>query len=328
MSIFSKLLGVINLDRKSKVQPATPSPDAIKKAILDEVPVLTKKLDSSVVVNGVKADIGKNVELGLERQLRTRQFGIKFVLTPKMRAIVHPEIIKNVSLIQDLPSQYFTEVEELVMRSVAAGGDLKTLSIELHERFGITRDRAAWIATNQNRKVTAVMRRERALECGLTRAVWTHMRSQHPRQSHIDANGREYDVAKGCLIDGEYIQPGQLDDCHCAANLIFPWSSGKKDTPLAITDNASPSVVASVHKDHRERLAAQGMLRGLMAHWDGWRSMQGDDVTMKQRQFFIQYGIDVLSAQGLNKTDSIALSAKIMATLREANVEFTLDANG
>jgi superfamily II DNA or RNA helicase len=100
---------------------------------------------------------------------------------------------------------------------------------------------------------------------------------------------------------------------------------GEIDKPITVPYDATPIVVASVKKHHRERQDAQRMLRGLMSYYGGWRTVEGDDVAMQQRRFFITYNIDVLSAMALNKADAIALAARVMATLREANVEFTLD---
>jgi uncharacterized protein with gpF-like domain len=168
------------------------------------------------------AKASQNLDANLIRQMRDRKFAIHFELTPEMRAIVHTEIVQNVSLIQSIPSQYFTEVEGLVMRSVEVGGDLKTLTDELHKRFGITMDRAGRIALDQNKKVNAAMNRTRQLELGITKATWIHTTCNHPRQSHIDFSGKEYDVAKGAYIDGEWIWPGMKIGCHCMSRSIMP----------------------------------------------------------------------------------------------------------
>ena len=168
------------------------------------------------------AKASQNLDANLVRQMRDRKFAIHFELTPEMRAIVHTEIVQNVSLIQSIPSQYFTEVEGLVMRSVAVGGDLKTLTDELHKRFGITMDRAGFIALDQNRKVNAAMNRERQLELGITKATWVHTASNHPRQSHIDFDGKTYDIKEGALIDGKRIWPGTEINCHCMSRSIMP----------------------------------------------------------------------------------------------------------
>lgn len=238
MSIFSKLLDAINLGHKAKAPPAksaNTSPFTIEKALLDEIPVFTKQVDSSAVMDRVNTDIKTNVEQGMERQLRTRKFGIHFELTPEMRAIIQPEIAKNVSLIQDIPSQYFTEVEGLVMRAVAVGGDLKTLTDELHKRYGITLDRAGRIATDQNKKVNAVMNRVRQLELGITKAIWIHTQGgcavncTHPTaaevrmsEAHKAFSGQTYDIAEGALIDGKRVWPGSESGCHCMSRSIMP----------------------------------------------------------------------------------------------------------
>jgi len=202
MSIFSKLLGAINLDRKSKEHPSQP--------------------ENANPFVGIKVDIIKNVEQGMERQLRTRNFGIKFELTPEMRVIVLPEIAKNVSLLQDIPSQYFAEVEGMVMRAIASGGDLRTLSLDLHARCGITLERAGFIARDQNRKINAVMSRVRTLELGYTHATWLHVSCKYPRQSHVDFSGKTYEIAKGAYIDGKYIWPGSETGCGCISLAVTP----------------------------------------------------------------------------------------------------------
>jgi uncharacterized protein with gpF-like domain len=171
---------------------------------------------------GFVAQASKNLDLNMERQLRTRKFGIHFELTPQMRAVVHTEIVQNVSLIQSIPSQYFTEVEGLVMRSVEVGGDLKTLTDELHKRFGITLDRAARIAVDQNRKINSVMTKTRDLELGITKAIWIHTACLYPRQSHVDFHGKEYDVAEGALIDGKRVWPGSEIGCRCMSKPVLP----------------------------------------------------------------------------------------------------------
>lgn len=182
------------------------------------------KFDESApkLAAGFVAKASQNLDLNMQRQMRARKFGIHFELTPEMRAIVHTEIVQNVSLIQSIPSQYFTEVEGLVMRSVAVGGDLKTLTDELHKRYGITLDRAARIAIDQNRKINSVMTKTRDLELGITKAIWLHTACPYPRQSHVDFHGKEYDVAEGALIDGKRVWPGSEIGCRCMSKPVLP----------------------------------------------------------------------------------------------------------
>jgi uncharacterized protein with gpF-like domain len=143
-----------------------------------------------------------------------------------MRDAMNATIEANVSLIKSIPSQYLTEVEGIVMRGFSSGRDLKTISDELQKRYGITARRAAFIAQDQNDKLTATVTQARRVELGLFDAEWQHSHAgKEPRPSHVKA-GKEkkrFDVRKGCYIDGEWILPGQKPRCRCSSRTILPF---------------------------------------------------------------------------------------------------------
>ena len=137
---------------------------------------------------------------------------------------------ENVSLIKSIQSEYASEVEGLVMRSVAAGRDLKTLTDELEERYDITRRRAKLIANDQNNKATVQMARARQLSMGVTKARWMHTGGgKTPRQSHVHANGKVFDLAKGLYIDGKWTFPGEEINCGCVTAPIIPGVDDEED---------------------------------------------------------------------------------------------------
>jgi len=155
--------------------------------------------------------------------LKKAGFSVKFNMTPETRDILHATIGENVSLIKSISSQYFTDIEGMVMRSVAAGMDVGSLAKEIEHTYGVTKRRAAFIASDQNNKSSANVNRARQMQLGITHARWRHSRGgRHPRPSHVAANGQRYEIAKGCYIDGEYIQPGYLPRCRCVAQSILP----------------------------------------------------------------------------------------------------------
>ena len=95
-------------------------------------------------------------------------------MTTPMNNALQATITENVGLIRSIPERYFTEVEGLVMRSVARGRDLSYLTDELQKRYGITRRRAALIARDQNNKATSVMQAARQKSLGITQGIWRH----------------------------------------------------------------------------------------------------------------------------------------------------------
>ena len=144
--------------------------------------------------------------------------------------VMQATVQENVSLIKSIQSEYASEVEGLVMRSVAAGRDLKTLTDELEERYDITRRRAKLIANDQNNKATAQMARARHLSMGVTKARWMHTGGgKTPRQSHVHANGKVFDLAKGLYIDGKWTFPGEEINCGCVTAPIIPGVDDEED---------------------------------------------------------------------------------------------------
>lgn len=164
-------------------------------------------------------------DMSLNKQLRDAGFSVKFQQTDDMRDAFSSVVGENVSLIKSIPAKYLTDVEGDIMRSVQAGRDLRALQDDLMKRYDMTKKRAAFISRDQNNKATAVMTKARRLSIGITEAEWVHSGGGvHPRPSHVKAGAerKRYDVRKGCLIDGEYIMPGQLPNCRCTSRAIIP----------------------------------------------------------------------------------------------------------
>lgn len=162
-------------------------------------------------------------EVSLMDSLRQKGFVVKFQMTKAANDVFQATVQENVGLIRSIAQEYLLEVEGMVMRSVNLGRDLSGLTKELEKRYGITRRRAAFIARDQNNKATATINRVRQKSLGITHAKWRHSHGgKVPRQSHLKADGKTYEVDKGMLIDGEYIRPGELPNCRCVSISIIP----------------------------------------------------------------------------------------------------------
>lgn len=163
-------------------------------------------------------------DLALKAALKKGGFTVEFKTTREMNDVLQASVAENVSLIKSIPSEYFTQVEGSVMRSVQAGRDLHQLAEELHHRHGVTKRRAAIIARDQNNKATAVVTRVRYQELGITKARWLHSAGgKEPRKTHVQASKDRviYDVNEGWFDPDPRVQqniwPGQLINCRCVA---------------------------------------------------------------------------------------------------------------
>lgn len=157
----------------------------------------------------------------LQGTLKDAGFTVKMQMTESMQAAYDAVIAEQVGLITNISVQQSAQIETLVMQSVQAGRDLKTLTDELESRFGITRRRAKLIARDQNNKATQTLTRQRQKDLGITQAIWKHSHAgKVPRPSHVKADGKVYDLDKGMYLDGEWTFPSMEINCFPAESII------------------------------------------------------------------------------------------------------------
>jgi SPP1 gp7 family putative phage head morphogenesis protein len=133
--------------------------------------------------------------------------------------ILSASITENVALIKSISQQYLTGVQGAVMRSITTGQGLHDLIPFLEKHKGITKRRAAMIASDQTRKAYNNLNRGRMEKVGLVSFGWLHTGgSQHPRKLHQSYNGKIFRFDNLPIIDedtGERGIPGQAINCHC-----------------------------------------------------------------------------------------------------------------
>ena len=167
----------------------------------------------------------KRSDDSLKKILRDAGFSVKFTMTRQMRDVLNATLANNVSLIKSIGSEYHTQIEGLVMRSVTAGHDLATLTDELEKRYGVTRRRAALIARHQNNLATAAMTRVRQQDIGIEEAIWLHSHGgREPRKTHLANSGKRYRVSEGWFDPDPKVQrriwPGELISCRCVSKPV------------------------------------------------------------------------------------------------------------
>lgn len=169
-------------------------------------------------------------QASFERSLSDAGFTIKFQPTQKALNAYKGVIAENINLIQSIPKQYATNVQSAVWNSVRVGGKMSDLSKALHKEYGVTVERAALIARDQNAKATAVIDKTRRLQLGLTEARWQHSSAGKTfRKTHVDADGELFDISKGMWDPdadgkgkGRFVQPGELINCRCTSSAVIP----------------------------------------------------------------------------------------------------------
>lgn len=168
----------------------------------------------------------KATDSSMQQSFKDAGWTVQFKPTKAIRDAMNASVIENTGLIKSIPEQYLKNVQGTIMRGFTNGRDLKQISDELQKHYGVTKRRAAFIASDQANKLNATVTQARRIELGLFKAYWVHSRGgKTPRPDHVKAGADklEFDVRQGAWISGEYIQPGYLPRCRCVSRTILPF---------------------------------------------------------------------------------------------------------
>ena len=196
----------------------------------------TKKIEATApkLAEYFSQAVEKRSTDALKKILKDGGIAVDFRLTAAMRDILDATVQANVSLIKSIPSTYFDKVEGIVARGVQTGNDLKQITDDLQREFGVSRSRAATIAKDQTRKCNSALTAERQRSCGISRGVLRHNHgSRRPRRTHLDMDGKEFELAKGFWDPhaiwvkgsgwkGKMVMPGELCGCGCYWSPVLP----------------------------------------------------------------------------------------------------------
>ena len=140
------------------------------------------------------------------------------IKSPAISEELKAHLAWNVSLIKDISSQYFNQIQGLVTRSISQGGAFD-ISKELIKYDGITKKRAGRIAEDQTRKAFNNLNEQRFKEAGLNKFRWNHSSAgQTPRPLHLELDGNVYSFDDLPIVDeitGRRGIPGQEPLCRC-----------------------------------------------------------------------------------------------------------------
>lgn len=207
-----------------QAQDASPA-DRIKKIMASLAKRWTDRFDewAPKIAQSYTEGMFKATDSAMRVALKDAGWSVEFKMTPVMRDAFDATLAENVGLIRSIPEQYLGKVEGAVMRSYSAGRDLATMTKDIKAIYPVTQRRAELIARDQSNKANAVVTRARQMDLGITEAIWLHSHAgKEPRPEHVAANGKKYKIAEGCLIDGEYIQPGEKINCRCVSRPVLP----------------------------------------------------------------------------------------------------------
>jgi superfamily II DNA or RNA helicase len=92
------------------------------------------------------------------------------------------------------------------------------------------------------------------------------------------------------------------------------------DGPVRVPQGLTGPAAMAVANHHKERQHAQSRLRNAIAGWAGWQRALGRSDSEGYRRFYLQFGIDVATAQTLKTADADTLAGRIGTVLQSEGV--------
>ena len=163
--------------------------------------------------------------------------GLKFdtsIITGTMKEFMTATVANNVSLIKSIPSEFFRDVQQAVLSSIADGKGLADLQPFFENQEGVQQRRAKNIALDQTHKAYNGLNKGRMQHNGIQKFEWVHSGGGiHPRLLHLDTlNHRVFSFDKLPIIDdstGERGIPGQAINCRCTMVPVIEFDDGKPE---------------------------------------------------------------------------------------------------
>ncbi len=161
----------------------------------------------------------------------TVKFDVSLV-TNKVKA----DLRKNVEQLEDIPKKHIREIYDAALAMIESGGNMPLLYNMLLKVDGMTKGRAREITITLGNKAHALTEQERRVRLGITHAIWMYSNApcmvnpKHPTDAdhkqdaaHQAANGKQFEVGKGFLINGVWTLPGRDMGCKCNSRTVVPW---------------------------------------------------------------------------------------------------------
>lgn len=186
--------------------------------------------------------VKNHTEVGFRTALQS--VGVNRYITVPDNAINAVEI-ENEDLIRSIPEKYFLGISTVAMMAIMYDWSADELEKQIEKRRGITWRRIRTIVRDQTHKSNNLFVKSLCDAVGIKRAIWVYTyRSEQPRESHVAADGRMFDIDKGCLIDGEYIFPGEKINCRCLFKPVIEEPGDEEEIKKEIEKNRYYRILA------------------------------------------------------------------------------------
>lgn len=140
-------------------------------------------------------------------------------------SIIQSSINRNTRLIQSIPQQYMTQVQQILLDGIDKGQTAQTIGTSIAQAGGVTERRGQFIARNELGTVYGDLTQKRQENLGIKQFRWITSNDERVRESHRALDGRHFDWDKGAegfnvAPEVQGLLPGQDFNCRCTSAMV------------------------------------------------------------------------------------------------------------
>lgn len=144
-----------------------------------------------------------------------------------MGQVMQSIIAEQVKYIKSLPLEAADRVYDIQNRAIEAvvtGGRAEHFAKEIVASGDIAKSRADLIARTELGRATGALDQARALSIGSNGYIWRTAEDGDVRHSHREMEGKFVEWGKPPTLDGMTGHAGELPNCRCYKEIVFPTS--------------------------------------------------------------------------------------------------------
>ncbi len=144
-----------------------------------------------------------------------------------MGQVMQSIIAEQVKYIKSLPLEAADRVYDIQNRAteaVVTGGRAEHFAKEIAVSGDIAKSRADLIARTELGRATGALDQARALSIGSNGYIWRTAEDGDVRHSHREMEGKFVEWGKPPTLDGMTGHAGELPNCRCYKEIVFPTS--------------------------------------------------------------------------------------------------------
>lgn len=151
--------------------------------------------------------------------------GIQVETSALQKMVITEEFSNNLKLfIRNFANEQIPILREEVEKTVFAGIRAESLQKVIIDRFGVSRSKAKFLASQEISLFTAKYKKSKYQEAGINQYKWSTSQDIRVRPDHKDLNGKVFSFDDPPITDkatGERNNPGEDYGCRCKAIPLF-----------------------------------------------------------------------------------------------------------